>query len=49
MSDSIDRKSAINAAIEAADDWDGGIGFDYIRDIQYCPVCGRKLCRGDSE
>jgi len=24
-------------------DWDGGLGFDYIRDIQYCPVCGRKL------
>ena len=24
-------------------DWDGGIGFDYIRDIKYCPVCGRKL------
>lgn len=24
-------------------DWDGGIGFDYIRDIQYCPACGRKL------
>lgn len=24
-------------------DWDGGIGFDYIRDIHYCPACGRKL------
>ena len=24
-------------------DWDGGIGFDYIRDIRFCPVCGRKL------
>lgn len=24
-------------------DWDGGIAFDYIRDIKYCPVCGRKL------
>lgn len=24
-------------------DWDGGIGFDYIRNIKYCPVCGRKL------
>ena len=24
-------------------DWDGGIGFDYIRDIKYCPVCGREL------
>ena len=23
--------------------WDGGIGFDYIRDIQYCPLCGSKL------
>ena len=24
-------------------DWDGGIGFDYIRDIKYCPICGRRL------
>ena len=24
-------------------DWDGGIGFDYIFDIQFCPICGRKL------
>lgn len=24
-------------------DWDGGIGFDYIRDIKYCPICGKKL------
>lgn len=24
-------------------DWDGGIGFDYIKDIHYCPICGRRL------
>lgn len=24
-------------------DWDGGIGFDYIRDIKYCPLCGGLL------
>lgn len=24
-------------------DWDGGIGFDYIRDIRFCPICERKL------
>ena len=24
-------------------DWDGGIGFDYIRDIKFCPKCGRRL------
>lgn len=24
-------------------DWDGGIGFDYIRDIRFCPICGRGL------
>lgn len=24
-------------------DWDGGIGFDYIRNIHYCPLCGKKL------
>ena len=23
--------------------WDGGIGFDYVRDIKYCPICGRRL------
>lgn len=28
-------------------DWDGGIGFDYIRDIKYCPICGKKLNLGD--
>ena len=26
-----------------ANDWDGGIGFKYIRHIKYCPICGRKL------
>ena len=30
----------------AHSDWDGGIGFDYIRDIKYCPVCGRRLNNG---
>ena len=24
-------------------EWDGGIGFDYIRDIKFCPLCGREL------
>lgn len=24
-------------------DWDGGIGFDYIHNIRFCPVCGREL------
>ena len=23
--------------------WDGGISFDYVRDIQYCPICGKAL------
>ena len=23
--------------------WDGGIEFDSIKNIQYCPVCGREL------
>lgn len=23
--------------------WDGGVGFDYIKDIQFCPICGREL------
>ena len=24
-------------------DWDGGIGFDYVNNIQYCSICGKKL------
>lgn len=24
-------------------EWDGGIGFDYIHDIHFCPKCGRRL------
>ena len=24
-------------------DWDGGIGFKYIHDIRFCPVCGREI------
>lgn len=24
-------------------DWDGGIGFDYVRPVRFCPLCGRKL------
>lgn len=27
----------------ALSDWDGGIGFDYIRGVRHCPVCGRRL------
>lgn len=23
--------------------WDGGIGFDYIYDIKFCPLCGKEL------
>ena len=23
--------------------WDGGIEFRHIRNIKYCPVCGKKL------
>ncbi len=26
-----------------SDSWDGGIGFEYIYNIQYCPICGAKL------
>ena len=28
-------------------DWDGGIGFDYIRGIKYCPICGGLLSGGE--
>ena len=30
-------------------DWDGGIGFDYIRDIKYCPLCGAMLKGANDE
>ena len=30
-------------------DWDGGIGFDYISDIQFCPKCGRELTQWKPE
>ena len=23
--------------------WDGGIGFNYIRNVKYCPICGKEL------
>jgi hypothetical protein len=36
----------IGDTLYASSDWDGGVGFDYIRDIKYCPVCGRKLNDG---
>lgn len=26
--------------------WDGGIGFDYIDNIKFCPICGRELQDG---
>ncbi len=27
--------------------WDGGVGYEYIRDIKYCPVCGKELPSDD--
>ena len=30
-------------------DWDGGIGFDYIIDIRFCPKCGRELTQWKPE
>ena len=23
--------------------WDGGVEYNYIRNIKYCPVCGKEL------
>lgn len=49
MHDEMNRCVCDEYAMEPGDtlyisaDWDGGIGFDYIRNIQYCPVCGKKL------
>ena len=27
--------------------WDGGIEFNYIQPIKFCPVCGKKLPKYD--
>ena len=27
--------------------WDGGLSFDYIRNIKYCPLCGKELPNDD--
>ena len=29
--------------------WDGGVGYDYIRPVQFCPLCGRKLPKEEDE
>ena len=38
-----DYDTALKMGIEALKAWDGGIGFDHIRDIHFCPKCGRRL------
>ena len=39
----IDRGLEKGDTLYISSDWDGGIGFDYIHNIKFCPVCGRKL------
>lgn len=29
--------------------WDGGIGFDYICPVRFCPLCGRDFLKEDDE
>lgn len=29
--------------------FDGGIGYECIYDIKYCPVCGEKLLTGEEK
>ena len=29
--------------------WDGGIGFDYVEPVKFCPLCGKKLKTQDGE
>ena len=29
--------------------WDGGINFEYIENIKYCPVCGKELPSEEDE
>lgn len=37
------RQHECGDTLYESSDWDGGIGFDYIRNIRFCPICGRKL------
>lgn len=37
------RQHEYGDTLYESSDWDGGIGFDYIRNIRFCPICGRKL------
>lgn len=30
-------------------DWDGGIGFDYINNIKFCPLCGKALYNDEKD
>lgn len=30
-------------------EWDGGIGFDYIESIKFCPLCGKPLYDPEKE
>lgn len=32
-----------NDTLYESSSWDGGIGFDYIRGIRFCPICGKEL------
>ena len=32
-----------NDTLYESSSYDGGIGFDYIRDIKFCPICGKEL------
>ena len=40
-----DEKDVIMPGRVTMSDWDGGIEFNYIRNIHYCPLCGKKLKR----
>ena len=37
------REHECGDTLYESSDWDGGIGFDYIRNIRFCPICGREL------
>lgn len=41
------RQHECGDTLYESSDWDGGIGFDYIRDIRFCPICGRELYGGE--
>lgn len=29
--------------------WDGGVGYDYVMPVRFCPLCGRELPKEEND